>query len=132
MPAQGYDTNVVDCQAEALQEFNAQEVFPDMVLIDADHGAYNTLQLIKQLQGHNPTVAIIVLGSPATRPGCITALQAGAADHLRKPVDVDELMARIERHVQRQVMRPGVMRFDGWDRVSFAHGAPVVRTQAGR
>lgn len=61
------------------------------------------LQLIKQLHAQLSTVAVIVTGSHTSRPSAVSALQAGAADYMRKPVDHDELIARIERHVQRQV-----------------------------
>lgn len=66
------------------------------------------LQLIKQFQAQLPTVAIIIMGSATSRPNAVTALNAGAADFMRKPVDEDELVARIERHVQRQVSCPCV------------------------
>ena len=59
--------------------------------------------MIKQLQSKNPTVAIMCLGSSSGGCDGVTALQGGAADFMIKPLDLDELVARIERHVQRQV-----------------------------
>lgn len=61
------------------------------------------VQLIKQLQSHLATISIIVMGSSTSRPNAVTALQAGASDYVRKPVIKEEFVARIERHVQRQV-----------------------------
>uniref|UniRef100_A0A7S0RU76 Response regulatory domain-containing protein n=1 Tax=Chlamydomonas leiostraca TaxID=1034604 RepID=A0A7S0RU76_9CHLO len=101
MSVEGYDTEVVDNQLDALAYFKSREVFPDVVVVDTDH-TYNTIQLIKQFQAQLPTVAIIIMGSATSRPNAVTALNAGAADYMRKPVDEDELVARIERHVQRQ------------------------------
>lgn len=65
------------------------------------------MQLIKHIQHRYPMIAIIVLGSGQSPPNAVASLQAGAADFMVQPVDVEELMARIERHVQRQVSTPG-------------------------
>ena len=62
-------------------------------------------QMIKQLQAKNPTVAIMCVGGPGGGIDVVTALQGGAADYMTKPLDLDELIARIERHVQRQVRK---------------------------
>eukprot|EP00798_Chlamydomonas_sp_ICE-L_P025644 gene25644-11308_t len=103
LSAEGYDTEVTETQAEALQIFSSKEVFPDIVLIDCTQDTFNTMQMIKQLQAKNPTVAIMCLGSTdGDGVDVVTALQGGAADFMKKPFDLDELVARIERHVQRQ------------------------------
>lgn len=44
---QGYDTEVVENQIDALNYFKSQEVFPDIVIIDTDH-SYNTIQVCMQ------------------------------------------------------------------------------------
>ncbi|GAX80917.1 hypothetical protein CEUSTIGMA_g8352.t1 [Chlamydomonas eustigma] len=103
LQAEGYDTGVVGCSRDAVAEFSSGEVFPDVVLVDADLPAFgSTAQLIKQLQVQNATVAIVVLGSQGGKVDAVSALQAGAADFMLKPLDLDEMVARIERHVQRQ------------------------------
>ncbi len=43
------------------------------------------------------------MGEPGGRVSAVSALQGGAADFMHKPLDLDELVARLERHVQRQV-----------------------------
>ncbi|KAL6764484.1 hypothetical protein V8C86DRAFT_2476438 [Haematococcus lacustris] len=99
--AEGYDTRVVHNQPAAMQALTTAEALPDMVVIDADQ-SFNTLRLIEQVNSMNVTVATLVMGSVTTRPDAITSLTAGAADHMCKPVDLEELVARIGRHVQRQ------------------------------
>lgn len=41
---QGYDTEIVDNQLDALAYVKSREVFPDVVVIDTDH-TYNTIQV---------------------------------------------------------------------------------------
>ncbi|GIM02551.1 hypothetical protein Vretimale_7365 [Volvox reticuliferus] len=102
LSAEGYDDNTTDNIAEALKLFSEKEVYPDIVVIDSDNELVDTRQLIRQLQGLNPTVAVIVLGSKGGPLTVVQALQAGAADFMLKPLNLDELVARVERHVQRQ------------------------------
>lgn len=42
---QGYDTHIVGSQAETVQAFDAQDVYPDMLLIDVDNASCDTLQV---------------------------------------------------------------------------------------
>ncbi|KXZ47531.1 hypothetical protein GPECTOR_34g690 [Gonium pectorale] len=97
LSAEGYDDQTTDDAAEAVKLFSEKEVFPDIVIIDSDAEL-----LILQLQGLNPTVAVLVLGSVGGPLSAVGALQAGAADYMAKPLALDELVARVERHVQRQ------------------------------
>ena len=61
--------------------------------------------MIKQFQKANPAIAILGLGQPGEgdKLDAVSALQAGAADFMKRPLDLNELVARVERHVQRQV-----------------------------
>ncbi|GLC61812.1 hypothetical protein PLESTB_001805700 [Pleodorina starrii] len=102
LSAEGYDDNTTDNVAEAVKLFSEKEVYPDIVIMDSDNELVDTRQLIRQLQGLNPTVAVLVLGSRGGPLSAVQALQAGAADFMMKPLHLDELVARVERHVQRQ------------------------------
>lgn len=79
--------------------YNDQGMHHIMVCCQALAG----LQVIKQLLAHHSTAAVILMGGSECRVSATRALQAGACDFVRKPVDLEELMARIERSVQRQV-----------------------------
>ncbi|KAG2495444.1 hypothetical protein HYH03_006390 [Edaphochlamys debaryana] len=102
LSAEGYDDSTTDDVAEAVKLFNEKEVYPDIVIVDSDNELVDTKQLIRQLQAVNPTVSILVLGSRGGALSPVAALQAGASDFMTKPLDLDELVARVERHVQRQ------------------------------
>ncbi|EFJ42707.1 hypothetical protein VOLCADRAFT_97137 [Volvox carteri f. nagariensis] len=102
LSAEGYDDNTTDNIEEALKLFAEKEVYPDIVIIDSDNELVDTRQLIRQLQSLNPTVAVLVLGSRGGPLSAVQALQSGAADYMMKPLNLDEMVARVERHVQRQ------------------------------
>ncbi|PNW77668.1 hypothetical protein CHLRE_10g446450v5 [Chlamydomonas reinhardtii] len=102
LSAEGYDDQTSDSIEEAVKLFSEREVYPDIVIVDSDNELVDTKQLIKALQALNPTVAVLVLGSRGGPMGAVAALQAGAADYMVKPLDLDEVVARVERHVQRQ------------------------------
>ncbi|GFR44507.1 hypothetical protein Agub_g5772 [Astrephomene gubernaculifera] len=102
LSAEGYDDNTTDNAQEAVKLFAEKEVYPDIVIIDSDNELVDTRQLIMQLQSLNPTVAVMVLGARGGPLPAVQALQAGAADFMAKPLSLDELVARVERHVQRQ------------------------------
>lgn len=102
LSAEGYDDHTTSTSEEALKLFTEREVYPDIVLLDSDNESIDVAKLIKALQKANPTVAIVVLGSKGGAVSAVQSLQSGAADFMLKPLHLDELVARVERHVQRQ------------------------------
>lgn len=102
LQAEGYDTEDCESQKSTVAAFSARDVFPDVVLIDTDKPGLDTAQLIRALQAQNAAVAIMCIGKRGGRLDAVGALQCGAADFMYKPLDLEEMIARFERHVQRQ------------------------------
>lgn len=73
---QGYDTEVVESQPDAILAFTGKDVFPDMVVVDADH-SYNTLQVRCRLH----STAVPGLGGDREDgfgvEGCVSAVLPG-------------------------------------------------------
>lgn len=70
-------------------------VLMDMMMPDMD--GYQAIQEIKSLDGgeHIPIIAVTAQAMPGDREKCI---EAGAWDYVSKPIDIDRLVAIIEKH----------------------------------
>lgn len=70
---------------------------PDLIITDWEMPQMDGIEFIKQLRSKNYTVDIPVImctGVMTTSENLQTALEAGASDYIRKPVDKIELIAR--------------------------------------
>ena len=87
------------------QSANAETAFiiaekrqPDLIITDWDMPGTNGIALIKNLKGNKNTKAIPVImatGIMLSPTDLKEALEAGAVDYIRKPVDKIELLARV-------------------------------------
>ncbi|GAB5527334.1 MAG: hypothetical protein Roseis2KO_52060 [Roseivirga sp.] len=76
----------------------AREELPDLILMDWDMPIMNGLEAIRTLKNDATTheIPVIMATGRMTTPGDLQiALEAGAVDYVRKPVDIVELSARI-------------------------------------
>ncbi len=72
---------------------------PDLIVTDWDMPEMSGIELIKKLKNNTKTsvIPVIMLTGVMTRPEHLkTALEAGAIDYIRKPIDEIELTARIK------------------------------------
>lgn len=76
----------------------AQKVIPDLIITDWDMPEINGIEFMKTLKGIESTKDIpfvVASGVMITSENLKIALEAGAVDFLRKPIDPIELQARI-------------------------------------
>jgi len=76
----------------------AQKALPDLIITDWDMPQMDGIELLKQLKANNSTKDIPVIistGVMITSMNLKVALDAGAFDYIRKPIDPIELQARI-------------------------------------
>jgi DNA-binding NarL/FixJ family response regulator len=79
----------------------AQRVHPDVILLDAimpEMDGFETCRLLKSPPISEPAPVIFMTGLTDAHH-ILAGLQAGCVDYVTKPVVVDELVARITRHV---------------------------------
>ncbi len=73
-------------------------VVPDIILIDWEMPGINGIELMNKIHSKPATYntpCIIVTGIQITSQNLKTALDAGAIDYIRKPIEVTEFLARI-------------------------------------
>ena len=99
----------VDGQAAAEK---AQEILPDVILLDLMMPHKDGLQVCRELRAYAPTasIPIILLTARADEEAKFDALQMGANDFLAKPFSSTELQARIKNlieshHAQRRLTK---------------------------
>jgi signal transduction histidine kinase len=90
----------------------AQEILPDVILLDLMMPHKDGLQVCRELRAYTPTasIPIILLTARADEEAKFDALQKGANDFLAKPFSSTELQARIKNlieahHSQRKLTR---------------------------
>jgi len=102
----GFDTVAAATAAEGLKRFEQDAfdaVLSDLVLPDQDGIA--VLQKIKQLK---PTVPVIIMTAYGTVPSSVRAIQAGAYDYIPKPLDLDDIQAKVRRAIETSRLRTEV------------------------
>jgi DNA-binding response OmpR family regulator len=106
----GFAVTVVTNAAAGLR--SVDETPPDVVVTDVIMPKVNGIELIRALREHHPGVRVIAIsgggsfGPLAYKPDAISthaflaaARDAGAAEMLTKPFDMDELLAAVRRQL---------------------------------
>lgn len=70
---------------------------PDVILLDVLLPGTSGIQLLQVVRRRYPLVPVVMISGIAAIQTVITALEAGAADFVRKPFDVHELRITIAR-----------------------------------
>lgn len=77
---------------------------PDCLILDIQLPHKDGFQVLQEIQEHNekhfiPTIMISIKNNKQIR---IEAYQKGADDFFNKPIDIEELVAKIDRHLKRK------------------------------
>jgi len=100
----GYDCAVAGTLAEAKAELN--RAFADVVLLDLRLPDGNGMQFLEQLRRTPDAAApVIVLTAYAEIDDAVQAMKQGAADYLKKPIDLDELLLAVDRTLEATRLR---------------------------
>jgi two-component system NtrC family response regulator len=98
---QGYRTVAVEDGVKGLERFSAGSF--DLVLSDFRMPGMDGLALLKEMKRRNPEAVVIMMTAYGTVNTAVAAMKEGAYDYLTKPIDLDELVLRIQR-VEREAL----------------------------
>jgi cellulose synthase/poly-beta-1,6-N-acetylglucosamine synthase-like glycosyltransferase/CheY-like chemotaxis protein/GGDEF domain-containing protein len=99
--AAGHTVETAETGQEALDKLAAD--VPDLVVSDITMPLMDGFELVSQIRSQPSTQALplIFLTSRAEPEDAVRGLQLGADDYVRKPFEVDELVARVEAKLER-------------------------------
>lgn len=81
----------------------------DLILLDLMLPSLNGFEVLKNLREFNNDKPVIILSALNDTANVIKALDLGAIDYLKKPFDLNELLARV-RSVQRRSLAQGTLK----------------------
>lgn len=101
LESEGYTVDAALSGRSALSKIQA--ILPDLVLLDVmmpDMDGYEVTQSIRQNQ--NLPLIPIVLVTAYDEPSADQGFEVGADDFIRKPIDIDKLLAKVKNLLQRK------------------------------
>jgi DNA-binding NtrC family response regulator len=101
--SRGYAFTSAPGVAEAKRALAAQPV--DIVLLDLYLPDGDGLELVDTAAELDPPPVVIAMTARAEIQGAVAAIRRGAADYLPKPLDLDDLGARMDRALENASMR---------------------------
>ena len=101
--SQGHETSHAHSAAEGKQLLRERE--HDLTLLDIRLPGSDGLVLLPQLLDERPDLAVVIISGHGTLDMAITALRAGAADFLPKPIKLQELDAVLEKSKRIQALK---------------------------
>ncbi len=98
----GLKVTGANCGEEAVKL--ADKVSFDAIVIDLAMPGMDGLETLKKIKGKHPDAEIIMLSGHGTVKTSIEAMKLGAEDFLEKPVDIKELLAKIDEMKRKHIL----------------------------
>ncbi len=94
---EGPDVEVITA-ANGLEALELLRQYPvDLVITDLRMPELDGMELLKRIRLEMPEIPVIILTGHGSVENAVEAMKDGAVDYLQKPVNIDELMLRVER-----------------------------------
>jgi DNA-binding NtrC family response regulator len=124
----GHEVEEVGSGAEALARLST-EVF-DLVLSDLRMSEISGLDVLTETKRLSPLTEVIMMTAYGTIETAVAAMRAGAFDFVTKPFQVDELLHRVERAVERRRLSTEVQQLRAEAHRAFGIDAIVGASEA--
>jgi DNA-binding response OmpR family regulator len=82
--------------------YQAKTCAPDLLILDIMMPHLNGFEVITELRRDGDNVPVIVLSARTDSRDKVRGLDLGADDYISKPFDLEELLARVRRHLGRR------------------------------
>ena len=98
----GIRLSVADCCLDALDLLDTTPA--DVVIMDMHMPEVNGIQCLRQVKERWPLTEVIILTGHASVQSGIEGMQGGAFDYCLKPIDVRELLEKVELAAQKALI----------------------------
>lgn len=98
----GIRLSVSECCVDALEILEGQVI--DVVIMDMNMPGMDGIQCLKKVKERWPLVEVIILTGHASVKSGIEGMQGGAFDYCLKPIDVMELLEKVELAAQKALV----------------------------
>lgn len=96
----GFDVLLAGSGTEALETLQEKEI--DVVLLDISMPELDGIQTLGKIKLNHPLTEVLMLTAHAKSELVISSLGMGAYDYLMKPVELEELVKKIEDAMHRR------------------------------
>ena len=91
----GFAVEVATTAEEAIRKIEGSKV--DLALVDLQLPGMDGLELITEIMRYRSEILTVLMTGRGSIDSAVEAMKRGASDYLTKPIDLDELMARLRR-----------------------------------
>ena len=98
----GIRLSVAECCLDALDELDTAPA--DVVIMDMHMPGENGIQCLRKVKERWPPTEVIILTGHASVQSGIEGMQSGAFDYCIKPIDVRELLEKVELAAQKALI----------------------------
>jgi len=107
---EGFTVLTADGGASALAFLATTTI--NLVITDLMMEGMNGIQILEAVKSHNPDIAVIILTGYGELNSAIDALRLGADDYLLKPCDLNELLFRMHKCLEKQSLKQMVQIYE--------------------
>jgi DNA-binding NtrC family response regulator len=129
---EGFETSVAASGAEGWRRFLEER--PDVVVLDLRLGDLDGLELLGRIRQEDPDVKAIIISAHGSFEAAVRAMQLGAYDFIKKPFDLDEMVATVRNAARTNALENRVAYLAAQERKrasrsAFVHGDPLTEQQ---
>ena len=125
---EGFEISAAGTGQEAQRRF--AEDRPEVVLLDLVLGDVDGLDLLRRFRTEDPDIKVLVITAHGSIDAAITAMRLGAYDFIKKPFELDEIIASVQNAVRTSMLERRVSYLQGRDRKKGTGAALVARSEA--
>ena len=104
LTGRNYSVTLAHSGKEALAQLEEDKDL-EVVLLDAKMPGFDGIETLKLIKKKLPLVEVIMLTGHSTLDSAINAIKIGAYDYLVKPIDIEQLVSKIEKAAARKRQR---------------------------